>query len=56
MFRPLDRPSSHPAGAQAAVSSLRHFIHWRHPAVLLEELTPWEGGAQAAGVYQVRAA
>jgi hypothetical protein len=38
-------PLSHPqtrAGTQAAVCSLRHFIHWRHPAVLLEEVAPWE--------------
>ena len=38
-----------PAGTQSAVCSLRHFIHWRHPAVLLEEMAPWE--AQAT-VYQ----
>lgn len=30
------------AGTQAAVCSLRHFIHWRHPAVVLEEASPWE--------------
>lgn len=24
------------------VTSLRHFIHWRHPAVLLSEISEWE--------------
>ncbi|PRW45195.1 zinc phosphodiesterase ELAC 2-like isoform X2 [Chlorella sorokiniana] len=31
-----------PPGTQAAVCSLRHFIHWRHPAVVLEEASHWE--------------
>ena len=40
----------HPfAGTQAVVASLRHFIHWRHPAVLLSELCEWE----AQGAYEV---
>ncbi|EFN56467.1 expressed protein [Chlorella variabilis] len=31
-----------PTGTRAAVCSLHHFIHWRHPAVLVEEMAPWE--------------
>lgn len=42
------RPS-YAAGTRAAVCSLRHFIHWRHPAVVLEEASPWE----APLLYQV---
>lgn len=39
------------AGTQAAVCSLRHFIHWRHPAVVLEEVGPWEA---RPAMYQAR--
>ena len=39
------------SGCQPAVCSLRHFIHWRHPVVLLEEISSWE--AQPT-VYQAR--
>ena len=39
---PACRLSRLPAGTRAAVCSLHHFIHWRHPAVLVEEMAPWE--------------
>ncbi|GAB4817494.1 hypothetical protein N2152v2_004540 [Parachlorella kessleri] len=31
-----------PPGTQTMVTSLRHFIHWKHPAVLVSDLSEWE--------------
>ena len=33
------------------VTGLRHFVHWRHPAVLTSEVCEWE----QAQAYEVRA-
>jgi hypothetical protein len=32
------------------VASLRHFIHWKHPAVMVSEVLEWE----APTIYEVR--